>query len=90
VSVRLINNMSFVSPFSHPLQHICADTFRSIAVFIAAGIAVAVPSIAPAMADAVAAVAVSVIILVSILPLLHGLVLTALKIYTLSRNPPSL
>jgi Co/Zn/Cd efflux system component len=88
--VSLTNNV-FFPPFLYSfIQHICADTFRSIAVFVAAGIAVAVPSIAPAMADAVAAVAVSVIILVSILPLLHGLVLTALKIYTLSRNPPSL
>lgn len=70
--------------------HICADTMRSVAVFVAAGIATAFPSIAPAMADAVAALAVSVTILISILPLLHGLVWTAVKIYTLTRNPPSL
>jgi Co/Zn/Cd efflux system component len=72
------------------LQHVCADTLRSVAVFVAAGIATADPSISGAMADAVAALAVSVIILCSILPLLHGLLWTAVKIYTLSRNPPNI
>jgi Co/Zn/Cd efflux system component len=81
------NNVLFVSLFS---QHVCADTMRSVAVFVAAGIATAIPSIAPAMADAVAALAVSITILMSILPLLHGLVWTAVNIYTLTRNPPSI
>jgi hypothetical protein len=63
---------------------------RSVAVFVAAGIATAKPSIPPAMADAVAAFAVSIIILCSILPLLHGLFWTAVKIHKLTRNPPTI
>ena len=63
------------------LQHICADTLRSIAVLLAAGFSYLFPSLLTAAdADAWGAVVVSVIILVSLAPLFQGLYLTADKI----------
>jgi hypothetical protein len=56
-----------------------ADTMRSIAVLLAAGIGTAFPTIPPAKADAVAAVVVSAIILMSVLRLVQGLIMTAMK-----------
>lgn len=61
---------------------------RSTAVVLAAGIAVAVPSVDNAVADAVAAIVVSVIIFLSLIPLLQGLIVTALEIIVLQQNPP--
>jgi Co/Zn/Cd efflux system component len=55
------------------LQHVFADTLRSIAVIIASVIAEVVDSVTPEVADATAAVIVSVIILASLLPLFRGL-----------------
>lgn len=70
--------------------HVCADTMRSTAVLIAAGIAYLVPNVvSPENADAWAAIAVSIIILISLIPLLEGLCLTGLEIYSLTRHPPS-
>lgn len=61
---------------------------RSTAVLIAAGIASLNPSRIPgSLADSVAALVVSAIILVSLIPLLQGLLLTALQIYRLRKNP---
>jgi Co/Zn/Cd efflux system component len=87
---RQATSILTASFFVHSLQHVCADTMRSVAVFVAAGIATAHSSIPPAMADAFAALAVSVIILCSMLPLLHGLFWTAVRIHTLTRNPPNI
>jgi hypothetical protein len=59
---------------------------------IAAGIALAVPTVRPEMADAVAALAVSVIIFGSLIPLIQGLIITAMQIWQLHHggNPASL
>lgn len=71
-------------------QHVCADTLRSTAVLIAAGFAFLLPkNLSASNSDAIAAVAVSVIILGSLLPLVQGLVLTALQIYHLHKSPPA-
>mmetsp|Transcript_2036 Transcript_2036/g.3212 ORF Transcript_2036/g.3212 Transcript_2036/m.3212 type:complete len:364 (+) Transcript_2036:250-1341(+) len=67
--------------------HICADTMRSVAVLIAALIASIFSSVDGETADATAAVVVSIIIIVSLLPLLHGLFLTAKEIVVLSKTP---
>jgi hypothetical protein len=69
-------------------QHVCADTLRSAAVLVAAAIATLIPSIPPSIADAVAAVVVSVIIVGSLVPLIQGLIMTAIEVISLSRNPP--
>lgn len=69
--------------------HVCADTLRSAAVLIAATFAYTLEPIPPATADSVAAIAVSVIIFVSLFPLIQGLIITALEISHLHRNPPS-
>ena len=70
-------------------QHVCADTLRSIAVLVAAAIATIFASIDGAIADSLAAVAVSIIILISLVPLIEGLILTALQIHQHHRNPVS-
>lgn len=62
---------------------------RSVAVLVASGIAVVFPGVNGDKADASAAVAVSIIILISLFPLMQGLVLTAISIRELRRNPPS-
>jgi len=66
--------------------HVCADTLRSTAVLVAAGLAFLMPSLDGATADSLAAVAVSFIILVSVIPLLQGLVRTALELRRLIRQ----
>ncbi len=71
------------------IQHICADTLRSVAVLLAAGIALCLPTHHnPALqqyyavqADAGAALMVSIIILLSIVPLLRGIVRTGRDIF---------
>lgn len=68
------------------LQHVCADTLRSISVLIAAGISTAFPVISGALSDSVAAIAVSIIILVSLVPLIQGLIITAIDLYCLRRD----
>jgi predicted Na+-dependent transporter len=60
---------------------------RSLAVLVAALIASVFQSVEGADADAAAAVVVSIIIIVSLLPLLHGLYLTAREIIILSKTP---
>ena len=55
---------------------------------MAAAIAVFVPTVNGAIADAVAAIVVSVIIFGSLIPLFQGLVVTALEIIVLHKNPP--
>lgn len=75
-------------PYVCDAQHVCADTLRSAAVLVAAAIATLVPTIPPSVADAVAAVVVSVIIVGSLIPLIQGLIMTAIEIVSLSRNPP--
>ena len=69
------------------LQHICADTLRSVAVLIAAGISSLFPDILPpADADSYGAIVVSVIIIFSLGPLLQGLVSTAMEIRDIIRE----
>lgn len=70
-----------------PLKHVCADTLRSTAVLVAAAIATFIPSVPPEKADSVAAVAVSVIIFGSLIPLIQGLIITAMQVYQLHQNP---
>eukprot|EP00522_Entomoneis_paludosa_P018844 CAMPEP_0172441864 /NCGR_PEP_ID=MMETSP1065-20121228/2376_1 /TAXON_ID=265537 /ORGANISM="Amphiprora paludosa, Strain CCMP125" /LENGTH=329 /DNA_ID=CAMNT_0013191459 /DNA_START=55 /DNA_END=1044 /DNA_ORIENTATION=+ len=61
--------------------HVCADTLRSVAVLIAAGFSFLFPELlSPIEADSWGAVVVSFIILASLVPLLHGLYMTAVKI----------
>jgi Co/Zn/Cd efflux system component len=72
--------------FVYTLQHVCADTLRSIAVLVAAGIAFLFDAVAPDAADATAAMVVSCVIFVSLLPLLQGLYLTATEICISSRR----
>ena len=68
-------------------QHVCADTLRSIAVLVAAGFASLFPTIlSPKEADSWGAVFVSIIILISLVPLIQGLYLTALKILAIWRD----
>jgi Co/Zn/Cd efflux system component len=67
---------------------VCADTLRSVAVFVAAGIAYLWNAVTPdaayadvsLLADAYASLMVSIIIIVSLGPLLQGLYYTALEI----------
>ena len=70
-------------------QHVCADTLRSVSVLIAAAIAFCFDSVSGATADSCAVIVVSLIILISLMPLLHGLYITAHKIMALQK-PPSL
>jgi Co/Zn/Cd efflux system component len=58
------------------LQHVFADTLRSIAVIVAATVAELADGVTSEEADATAAVVVSVLILLSLLPLLSGLIST--------------
>lgn len=67
-------------------QHVCADTFRSVAVLIAAGCAFLIPALTPAAADAFASFMVSIIIIVSLGPLIQGLYYTALEIWEMSNG----
>lgn len=80
---------SHANAIRYPCQHVCADTMRSAAVLIAAGIAYTFPIIPPDSADSVAALIVSAIIFVSLIPLIQGLCLTAMEIYSVTRNPPT-
>ena len=64
------------SPLYRSIQHVFADTLRSIAVIIAAVIAEVVDEVTSEEADATAAVVVSALILVSLIPLVQGLVKT--------------
>ena len=59
---------------------------RSTAVLIAAAIAFLSPQMSGTVADSVAALVVSGIILVSLIPLLYGLLLTAVQIFRLYRD----
>ena len=68
------------------IQHVMADTMRSIAVLIAAGIAWRYKSIDPSTADASAAVVVSIIIALSLGPLLAALVRTFKEIVDIRRE----
>lgn len=72
------------------IQHVFADTLRSIAVVIASIIAELVDSVTPEVADATAAVIVSVIILVSLLPLFRGLFHTWRELRSITREEQSL
>lgn len=81
----VLNNLNMCSAWTH----ICADTLRSLAVVLAAGIATLVPAVDGSMADSVAAIVVSVIIFISLMPLVQGLILTALSISALRKNKPS-
>lgn len=70
--------------------HLHLEQLRSTAVLIAAAFSFLLPmDLSSSDSDAVAAVAVSVIILGSLLPLVQGLVLTALQIRHLNKNPPA-
>ena len=61
---------------------------RSLAVLIAASISYFFEDyLSGATADSLAAIVVSVIVLISLLPLFHGLYITARKIITLSTDP---
>lgn len=67
--------------------HVCADTLRSLTVLIVAFIATIFPSIDGGKADSVAAIIVSFVILGSLVPLLQGLTITAMRIVSLHRKP---
>lgn len=67
---------AFLSTLIHSLQHVFADTLRSIAVIIAASIAEFVKGVRTDQADAVAALVVSFLIFLSLLPLMNGLICT--------------
>lgn len=58
------------------MQHVFADTLRSIAVIIASLLAEFIPSVTSEEADASAAVVVSVLIAFSLVPLFGGMVQT--------------
>lgn len=61
--------------------HVCADTYRSIAVLMASGVAFLFPTVCtPLQADSGGAIVVSIIILISLVPLIQALYLTACKI----------
>lgn len=60
---------------------------RSVAVLVAAIIAFLFDGVSGAVADSAAAVIVSIIILISLLPLIHGLIITARMIVSLSTDP---
>lgn len=80
----LLVNLNMCSAWTH----ICADTLRSTAVLIAALISFLWPEVVSGeMADSMATIVVSIIILISLIPLLHGLVETAKKIWLLSTHP---
>jgi Co/Zn/Cd efflux system component len=69
------------------MQHICADTLRSIAVLVAAGIATLFPAyLTPIDADSAGSIVVSLIIFASLLPLIQGLWTTAHEIRDLGRQ----
>jgi Co/Zn/Cd efflux system component len=80
------------------VQHVCADTMRSITVLIAAAIAMCFThfrEVEPTpqqqqyyavMADSIGALVVSILILLSIVPLLHGLYRTGQQILQLHRQ----
>ncbi|KAL7579889.1 hypothetical protein ACA910_004896 [Epithemia clementina (nom. ined.)] len=78
----LMVNLNMCSAWTH----VCADTLRSSAVLLAAALATAMPSVDGLYADAAAAIVVSVIILVSLIPLMQGIVLTAIRIHELKSN----
>lgn len=67
-------------------QHVCADTFRSVAVLIAAAFAFLIPALTPVAADAFASFMVSIIIIVSLAPLIQGLYYTSLEIWEMSKG----
>ena len=58
------------------VQHVFADTLRSIAVILASVLATFVPSITSEEADAGAAVIVSILIALSLIPLFLGMIQT--------------
>lgn len=62
------------------MQHVFADTLRSIAVISAACIAEFVEGVESNQADAIATLIVSFLIFLSLLPLVAGLYSTALKL----------
>jgi len=71
------------------LQHVFADTLRSVAVLLAAAIASFTSGIvSPDVADAAAALFVSLIILFSCFPLIHGLIITVKDILELKKRSP--
>mmetsp|Transcript_5322 Transcript_5322/g.7528 ORF Transcript_5322/g.7528 Transcript_5322/m.7528 type:complete len:405 (-) Transcript_5322:1-1215(-) len=66
--------------------HVCADTLRSAAVLLAAAFASIAKDISPDSADATATIVVSFIIVVSLGPLVQGLYLTAVEIWTITKD----
>jgi Cation efflux family len=70
--------------WNHGVQHVCADTLRSIAVLVAAALgALFSAALSPTQVDSVGAIVVSIIILMSLGPLLQGVYLTACKIHAI-------
>ena len=68
------------------LQHVFADTLRSVAVVVASILAMFVQGITPEEADATAAVVVSLIILFSLIPLIHGLIRTQMELVAIRKE----
>jgi Co/Zn/Cd efflux system component len=70
------------------LQHVFADTLRSISVLSAGGIAYYTNLIDASTADAAAAFSVSLIIFFSCIPLIQGIYNTLHEIIALRRQKP--
>ena len=58
----------------HCVQHVIADTLRSIAILVAATVAYMVPTLSPALADSSADMVVSGIIAISLGPLIMNII----------------
>ena len=72
------------------LQHVFADTLRSLAVITAALIAEWVPAVTSEEADATAALVVSFLILMSLLPLFSGMYQTYTTLQLISHQEQEL
>ena len=65
-----------ISPPHELLQHVFADTLRSLAVILASLLAEFTSSVTSEVADSAAAVVVSILIILSLVPLFSGMVQT--------------
>lgn len=68
------------------IQHVFADTLRSVSVVIAAIVALTIDAVSPEIADSTAAVVVSIIICMSLLPLFRGIAHTWYELQSISRE----
>ncbi len=87
-NVHNLYSILFSSKIALPryIQHISADTLRSISVLLASIIAISDTKIHPDRADAAAALVVSLLIIFTILPLVRGLFLTWKELQKIKQN----